>query len=244
MNWTNGIVGVGGIILSTIPLVGLSGNIAIATVALGIATATGAFGLVIWKALPPKQLDPTTLIGKKISVSDLENIDPPLRAVGIVGPGNAGKSTLVSRIAAETPPNELTEKATAQVTILQTNPPVNIALIDGRGNMYADQFTAAAPAEFLCILLDHSASDSDPKPDDSRIRDHIQFSEQLRGYLGHRKSKVHHVHLLMNKQARFMGTNSWRSASHRYTNTGNRKMETFQPCSFGYIKKALKQTCR
>ncbi len=204
LNGTSGVATVGGSILSVLSFVGLSavsGAAAVVTGGVGVVIAVGAVGLAGWKAIPPKLKDASNLVGKRISIQELISVYPPLLKISIVGPSRAGKSTLVNMIRNEEPPDERTRGIHVYIAALQVSPVRYIAVVDGGGQLYADQFTVATPADILCIVLDHNDTDNDQQVSQERLNEHMAFLRQLRGYLQSQRSEpLAWIHILLNKR--------------------------------------------
>ncbi len=201
INGASGAVTLGGTIVTAVSVTTLTGVAAIATGGVGILIAGAAAGRAVWKSIPPKLLGPEELVGKRLRLDELENVNPPLLRLCVVGPSETGKTTLVNIIRAQAPPDHRTQGVHAYVIPLQTNPLRFIAVLDGAGQMYADQFTVAAPAHFLCAMLDHNRSHTEDAIDPGRISAHTRFLEQLRGYLSNERNEpVPRVHILLNKR--------------------------------------------
>lgn len=203
LNGTSGLASLGGAILAFISFGGwnaFSSTLTAFTGVLGIITTVIAIAIAAYKAIPPKFRHPADLVGQRLTLDKLNNIDPPLLKLGVVGPGMVGKTTLVSRILQQVPPHQRTQGVHAYVAALQISRMPYVAMLDGPGQMYADQFEIASHADILCIILDHHNSDNEKKIDERRIQDHLLFQKQLRGYLAKQTQKPTCVHLLLNKR--------------------------------------------
>lgn len=200
LNGTSGIAGAGGTLLTIGGWALLPSVAAVVTSGVGVLITAGAMGVAAWKAIPPKFRNPIDLVGRRLPLDQLDNVHPPLPKLGIVGPSMVGKSTLLNVILTQPPPDERTQGVHTYVAPLQTNPVQYVAIIDGGGQMLADQFSVAAPADILCIVLDHHRSNSEKNVDKQRLTEHSLFQEQLRGYLATQRNKLAWVHLLLNKQ--------------------------------------------
>jgi hypothetical protein len=203
LNGTSGLASLGGIFLAVIAFIGLnafSGMIASIAGAIGILITVVAVGIAAWKAIPPVLRRAGDLVGQRLSLDKLVNVDPPPLKLSVVGPQMAGKSTLVSRILQQVPPNQRTQNVHAYIAALQVAPPHHLAMLDGSGQEYADQFEIASLADVLCIILDHNHSNTEKSVDASRINDQLAFHQQLRRYLGKQNRKLTWVHLLLNKR--------------------------------------------
>ncbi|BAY46255.1 hypothetical protein SAMD00079811_38630 [Scytonema sp. HK-05] len=203
LNLTSGLASLGGLILSIIAFVGLnafSSTLAALVGILGIIIAVIAITIPAWKAIPPRLKNANTLVGQRLNLEKLQEVDPPLLKLGVVGPELVGKSTLLMRILHQTPAKVRTDTVHAYVTSLKIEPFHFIALLDGPGEMYANQFQVATPANILLIVLDHHASDNEKSIDEARIQKHIDFQKQLRWHLREQNNKPASIHLLLNKR--------------------------------------------
>jgi Ethanolamine utilisation - propanediol utilisation len=201
LNSVSGIAGVGGTALSVAGWTAVAGTVGIAFGVLGIAIAAGALGHAIWKSIPPQLQKPEDLVGQNLSLDVLAKVHPPIPTLGIVGPSRAGKTTLKSRLSLQPTPTKRTQVVTAYIAPLVTTPVKYIAILDGGGESYAQQFAVAAPAEIICAVLDHNSSDTAATVDAGRMASHSLFMQQMRGYLSEaQKGRAGWVHLLLNKR--------------------------------------------
>lgn len=201
INSTGGAVGLVGLGVGAAALVSPVGWVSSALIIGSGLTVAGSLG---WAALAsvPRQFErPENLIGKKLNVEELQNIDPPLRRLGLLGPELAGKTTLLDHIRQHSAANERTERVYAVVIPLPTSPISYVALIDGAGNEYVQQFKVADHSDIVVIILDHNSSSTDSRPDLLRLRRNEAFLEQFKGYLRTLPSqRPDHIHFMLNKQ--------------------------------------------
>lgn len=203
LNPTSGFAGLGGTILTIISFIGwnaFSGPVSVVFGVLGIIIITCAITIAAYKAIPPALRNAADYVGQRLSLDKLDQIDPPLPKLGIVGPGMAGKTTLLSKILHQAPPQQRTQEVHFFIAVLQTSPMRYLAMLDGPGQMFAGQFEIASYADILLIILDHNDSNHERSTDRTRIRSNIEFQEQLRDFLGKRPQKLSFVHLLLNKR--------------------------------------------
>jgi hypothetical protein len=183
LNGVSGVAGVGGGIIGIASWTLLGGNMALMLAATGTVITIGAFGYAIYKAVPPLMKRPEDLVGCNVSLDELKNIFPKITSLAIIGPTQAGKTTLKHRLSFDIASPTRTQQASAYVTSLQTTPPKYIAILDGGGERYPQQFKLAEICEYLCIVIDHNISDTDPAVDESRLHDHEAFLKQIRHHL-------------------------------------------------------------
>ncbi|MFM7641530.1 MAG: GTPase domain-containing protein [Cyanobium sp.] len=203
LNPTSGFASLGGAILTIISFVGWnasSGPMSVVFGVLGIVVITLAIAIAALKAIPPALRNAADYVGQRLNLDKLDQIDPPLPKLGIVGPGMVGKSTLLSRILQQAPPQQRTQEVHFFIAVLQTSPIRYLAMLDGPGQMFAGQFEIASYADILCIILDHNGSDQEKLIDRMRIQTNLEFQEQLRDFLAKRPRKPSFVHLLLNKR--------------------------------------------
>jgi hypothetical protein len=197
-NVAAGIVGLGAVAIAVAGLV-VEGTVRTVLIVLGAGIVSIMVAVGVFRARPPKELTPSDVAGKDLPLADLPSIYPRVPAVGVIGVGGVGKSTLKSRLlqlpAAK---KEYTQNVTFHVSPLLHNHQTYVALLDGRGEWYDQQFDIAAQADILLILLDHNDIDStDPNPD--RLTAQRDFGTQVRGFLNNREIRKKVVHLLLNK---------------------------------------------
>jgi len=200
LNGVSGVAGVGGGIMGIGSWTLLGGNMALMLAATGTVITIGAFGYAIYKAVPPLMKRPEDLVGRNVSLDELKDIFPQITSLAIIGPTQAGKTTLKHRLSFDVAPPTRTQQASAYVTSLQTTPPRYIAILDGGGERYPQQFKLAEICEYLCIVIDHNISDTDPAVDQSRLHDHEAFLKQIRHHLDESNAPTKQwIHFLANK---------------------------------------------
>ncbi|HMU05634.1 MAG TPA: GTPase domain-containing protein, partial [Saprospiraceae bacterium] len=118
------------------------------------------------------------------------------------GASESGKSTLVKRLISQPPENVRTSEVYATVFVLQSVPQKYVALIDGDGSQYYQQFKVAEYASSLIILLDHNISDKKIETNIDRIKEHDNFLYQLEAILkkDNKLSSLKYIHFLLNKR--------------------------------------------
>ncbi|MEO6824911.1 MAG: hypothetical protein ABI167_09375 [Nitrosospira sp.] len=200
LNGVSGVAGVGGGIMGIGSWTLLGGNMALMLAATGTVITIGAFGYAIFKAVPPLMKRPEDLVGRNVSLDELKDIFPRITSLAIIGPTQAGKTTLKHRLSFDVAPPTRTQQASAYVTSLQTTPPRYIAILDGGGERYPQQFKLAEICEYLCIVIDHNISDTDAAVDESRLHDHEAFLKQIRHHLDESNAPTKQwIHFLANK---------------------------------------------
>src|SRR5262249_47158009 len=79
-------------------------------------------------------------------------------------------------------------------------PPRYLAILDGGGERYAQQFKLAEICDCLCVIIDHNKSDSDAAIDAARLAEHEVFLSQIRHHLDEAKApQKSWTHFLINK---------------------------------------------
>lgn len=200
LNGVSGIAGVGGVAVGAGSLTFLSGTAALAVTGLGAFLVVGAIGYAVYRATPQPLQRPEDLVGKTISLETLSNTTTPIPRLAIIGVSQAGKTTLRSRLAVEPVVRGRTQQMTAQVISLQTSPPTFLAILDGGGERFPQQFKLAETCDYLCIVLDHNQSDTLVPIERSRMEEHEAFLRQVRHHLDQAQAApVKQVHMLLNK---------------------------------------------
>lgn len=205
LNGVSGLASIGGIGVGAGSLTFLAGAEALVLTGIGAITVTGAVIYAVYNAVPPPAQRPEDLVGKKVDLDQLTNVIPPIRRVSIIGVSQAGKTTLRGRLAVDTSSPGRTQHMTAQVISLQTAPPTFVAVLDGGGERYPQQFKIAEMCDFLCIVIDHNESDADASIDPKRLSEHKAFLAQVRHHLDQvGKGPITQVHCLINKHDLWM----------------------------------------
>ncbi|WP_165251288.1 GTPase domain-containing protein [Paludisphaera soli] len=133
--------------------------------------------------MPPRRRTAVELNSRKISIRDALELEPPIFKLGVVGDSEAGKTTLVNRLLQRPLPQQRTQGVGAYIAALQTNPSEHVALVDGGGEEYVQQFQVAEYADALCVVLDHNRSHVDEAVDPRRLDKSLEFQRNLRGYI-------------------------------------------------------------
>jgi hypothetical protein len=200
LNGVSGVAGVGGVAVGAGGLTFLVGGVALAFAGVGAIMVTGAIGYAIYKAVPPPTRKPEELVGRKIDLDELTDVAPAIRRLSIVGISQAGKTTLRTRLAVDPSSHGRTQRMTAQVISLQTAPASYIAILDGGGERYPQQFKITEMCDYLCIVVDHNVSDSDTSINTARLAEHRAFLAQVRHHLDQvGRGPIPIVHFLLNK---------------------------------------------
>jgi hypothetical protein len=201
LNGVSGVAGVGGLATSLAGWSLLAGNVALALTGVGAATTAAALGYAVYKSVPPPLKHPLDLVGSTVGLEDLDDVSPALLRLAIVGATQAGKTTLRNRLAFQLPSHRRTQRVDAYVCSLDTGPASYLAILDGGGESYPQQFKVAEACTFMCIVVDHNHSHTDSKIDLQRQRTHEDFLLQIRNYLTETNAKqLEWIHFLINKQ--------------------------------------------
>jgi hypothetical protein len=210
LNGTSGLAGAGGAVLTGLSFGGLtaaSGALALVTGGVGIVLMGAAVIAAGARSFPDRLVNPADIVGEDRSLDQLGNLEPAVFAVGIVGPSQAGKSTLASRILAVPPRNQRTHGLHCYIAALQTAPVKYVAMLDGPGDQYAMQFSVVENSQIVFVILDHNIHEH-ATMDKERILEHRRFQKQLRDYLIAKSKRLMWVHLLLNKR------DLWENLSH------------------------------
>jgi len=183
-----GLAGAGAAVVAA-PLVAVVGGLVLG----------GALLFAAVKSFPPLRKTAGEMLGQKVTLDLLADVDPPPLRLAIVGSTQTGKSTFLSAAQQKAPTNSRTNKIYAEIMILPTNPPTYAALLDGDGKAFIQQFEIAREAEFLIFFVDHNNSATDGKKSDARLAEHDQFIAQMETTIQSTK-RVPRLHLLLNKR--------------------------------------------
>jgi hypothetical protein len=143
---------------------------------------------------------PRDVEGKELPIADLQTINPRIAALGIVGVGSVGKTTLKARLLQMPSPDHptQTQRVTIHVSALLRDPATYLAIVDGAGESAWQQGEIAEHSDILLVLLDHDDI-AGPQLNEDRIRSHEQFGRQLRDQLTNHAHWRGPVHVLLNK---------------------------------------------
>ena len=201
LNSVASVVGVGGIVIAVAGEFFQTGNARLVLVIVGGVIAIGAVVYAIRKAMPPTMRNASNLVGDTLDLTELDNIFPPIRKLAIVGLTSTGKTTLKNRLQFQPPPNERTQAARATIVSIPTKPVTYLAVLDGGGENYSQQFKIAESADHLCLVIDHNRSDNDPKVSNERKEETKEFMTRIREHLRETESpqKIW-IEVLVNKK--------------------------------------------
>jgi hypothetical protein len=163
--------------------IGIAAPVLVPIVVAGSIIAVTGLAAVGLRSIPRRSPSVDDLRAQEIPVEQLTELHPRVVSIGIVGDSRAGKTTLIKRIMHLPAPSERTVGVTAHLVALQTSPPQHIAIIDGGGEEFVDQFKVTKYADILLVILDHNASDSDATIDHVRLDYGTTFQRQIRSYL-------------------------------------------------------------
>lgn len=195
LNVYSGLIGIIGVSLS---LMGILIDVpALWNVSIFIFVVT--IGYMLYQAVPPLTRKPERIVGKTLELTELDNIDAPILRLAVVGIVQAGKTTLKQRLQLQEKTRERTQSVTAQVIYLPGKPSRFVAVLDGRGDRFADQFEIASAADLICLVLDHNSSNENSLVDEDRLNEHTDFLTQLRHHL-RVKSEIKWLNVLANKR--------------------------------------------
>lgn len=183
LNSVSGVAGLGG---SVVGLAGWSlaaGGLATALTYGGALIVIASVGVAIVRSLPSVIKRPEDLVGKTISLAEVDDISPQIMTLAVVGPSMVGKTTLKDRLSFADSANIRTQDTSAYIASFQTSPPTHIAILDGGGERFSHQFKLAEQCQCLCVVVDHNSSDSDAELDLQRLDRHREFSRQIRQHL-------------------------------------------------------------
>jgi len=200
LNSVSGVAGVGGAAVGIAGWSLLAGTPALVLTSFGSFVMVAAFGYAVYKGFPPVLRRPEELVGQIVTIKELDFISPKITTLAIIGPSKAGKTTLKDRLTFSVSGYVRTQDVTAHIVALQTTPPTFMAILDGGGEKYAQQFKIAESCDCLCAIIDHNASDTDASVDPQRLLEHEAFLKQIRHYLDENNSAPKRwVQFLVNK---------------------------------------------
>jgi hypothetical protein len=200
LNAYSGLASVGGVAFSISSWALLAGTASTILTGVGLVISVGAFGVAVVRAIPPALKQAEDLVGQEVSLSDLKSISPRILSVAIIGPSMAGKTTLRDRLTFTASAPIRTQKASGYIATLQTAPQKYLAILDGGGEKYAQQFALAEECDCLCVLIDHNASHTDSLIDVQRLEEHKEFLQQVRHFLDEKQGAPKRwIHILINK---------------------------------------------
>ncbi|NDW47050.1 GTPase domain-containing protein [Ruegeria sp. PrR005] len=198
---TSAIVGVGGFGLGAAGWGILAPPFTFIVVGVGGVITLAALGYAGYRAIPPKLVDPSALVGSELDLDELENRVQKIGKVSIIGRSQAGKTTLKNRLKFNVEKTVRTEELEATVIALPTAPVQFVAILDGDGTKYRQQLAMAEACDFLIIILDHNSSDEENSFDEGRCAKHSEFLEQVSNSISkYRSERLRKILFLWNKR--------------------------------------------
>jgi hypothetical protein len=179
----------------------VTGLIFAAPVAIAIG-GVGLGGAIIFagvRSIPPKLSTAAESLGQKLSLEKLAKLDHPPIRLAVIGATQSGKSTFLKRTQHSAESSTRTNKVEAEILMLPGNPPAYIALLDGDGREFAQQFEILKEADLLIVFVDHNVSATQNIKSEDRLAEHDRFIEQIEPVLKRRLSRPK-IHLLFNKR--------------------------------------------
>ncbi len=181
LNGVGGVTSIGGTIMTVAGFGALAGPVGLFIGCLGAVVATGTVFYAGYRAIPEQLLNADKLVGQTFRLNELDKFYPPIKKLAIIGPQGSGKTTLKSNLAFETINRLRTQSIIAQVVSIPDSPASHhLAVLDGAGEWFGQQFDLAKNAEFVCIMLDHNVSDSENKLSSQRLEQNRIFLDQVR----------------------------------------------------------------
>ena len=201
LNGVSGVAGIGGAALSAGSFTFLAGSLATGITGIGAAVLVCATGYAAFKAIPPAYRSANELVGKNLTLADLSNVFPRIPLMSIVGPSQVGKTTLKNRLSFNPSAVDRTQEISAYVISLLTTPPTFVAILDGGGERYPQQFKLVELSDIVLLIADHNKSDNDGTVDKKRLHDTELFFNQIRHHLDETGAKRKSwIHILLNKK--------------------------------------------
>jgi len=199
-NFLGGLVGIFGVVLGAASLYASNPTVQLAGLIAATATLILTVGWGAYRSFPPTLKDLASCVGTHLTLKELDGVTPRPLLVGLVGPSNVGKSTLLNHVVQQVPPPRRTDNVSVAIVALQLSPPAYIGIVDGAGQKFAQQFSITSVADALLVLADHTHSDQLPALQAERLKVHEDFSKQLQDHIVDQGARaVAHVHLLLNK---------------------------------------------
>ena len=142
-----------------------------------------------------------SLVGKELPLTVLKDIHVAVPTLCIVGRQSAGKTTLKQAIPNLSADLVRTQIISAFIVPLAINPIQYVAILDGNGSIYSQQFKIAKRTDMICVVLDHNELSTDSAVDDIRLDSQVELLLQLRHFFEQfRTSRASRIHFLLNKR--------------------------------------------
>ncbi|MEN3756541.1 GTPase domain-containing protein [Aeromonas veronii] len=165
---------------------------------IGFGTVLLVILYAVCRSIPPKLKSASEFVGQDIAIDELDDIFPPILKVGIVGSTQSGKTTFLRQALQKAPETTRTNRVYASIVALQKAPTKYIALLDGDGDQFSQQFQVAEHADLLLVFLDHSLGNDSIEKSTVRIEEHDRFIKQLISHI--KNGRIRRAHVLLNKR--------------------------------------------
>jgi hypothetical protein len=204
LNNVNGLWAIAGFLFAGAGFL-VDGVVQIVVIAIGLVILVPTFVNAVRRSIPPSLMTPERAEGKELVIADLAAIEPPVPGIGIIGPSRVGKTTLRDALLQRSSARQATQRITVHVSSIIKNPTTFLAVLDGRGEAYGQQFEVANAADILCVLIDHNSIDGQSTIGPGRLEKHVEFGDQVRSSLENEwikrpRAVPLRVHLLLNKE--------------------------------------------
>jgi hypothetical protein len=192
-----GFLGIAGI------LTGVVGVIVTAPIAviIGGVTVAATITYAVVSGFPKKKINANDYIAKPMTLAEMQNLSEDLLKIGIFGTSSSGKSTFIKHATVSNNVIPVTHEITATIALLQSSPPRKIALLDGDGKNFSQQFKVVNHSQVLIVFLDHNSGDAELTINNNRLTRHEEYLLQLEGFLKTEKvGKIKLIHFVLNKK--------------------------------------------
>ncbi|HFF4843642.1 TPA: hypothetical protein ACGC6A_003937, partial [Acinetobacter baumannii] len=134
------------------------------------------------------------LVGKKLTLEEVNSIYPIPFLLGVVGTTKSGKTTFLNQALRASTQTNRTNIIYGEVLSVPRKYDNYFIVIDGDGAKLKQQFEIINKVDYLLVFLDHNMSHTKKQLNTHRLREHENFFEHLKGYLSEHK-KIKKIHL-------------------------------------------------
>lgn len=175
---------------------------------LGILSILVGICVTLKLSWPTAILQLKTLVGKKLTLEQINDIYPKPFLLGVIGTSKSGKSTFLNQALRASIQPSRTNAIYGEVISVPRQYDKYFIVIDGDGAKLKQQFDIINKVDYLLVFLDHNMSHTKKQLSNHRLREHENFFGHLKGYLSEHK-KITKIHLVLNKQ------DLWESSSKK-----------------------------
>jgi len=134
----------------------------------------------LYKSFPNFGVSPSAVIGKRLKIAELDNLNETVIRVGLLGRSSVGKTTFLNSTVNRSEPKRKTLFPYATIVRIEhSGIEKYIAFVDSVGESTASQAKILSLADLHCLFIDHNASDKNKRYLLKRLHSHVTLATDL-----------------------------------------------------------------